>query len=112
MKLGTRHLNQFLKNINKTVGKTKNNTQMAITGKCHGCHFKKRETDNDCRHRKKGWSKKETEKDGQNVAMKETETVKERESQTFLQKGLIQYRWICRQTDTYRKSDIEKEKEK
>ena len=26
---------------NKTVGKTKNNTQMATTGKWHGYHFKK-----------------------------------------------------------------------
>ena len=49
MKVGTRHLNQFLKNINKTLGKTKNNTQMAITGKWHGCHFKNR--------RKRYWHK-------------------------------------------------------
>ena len=42
MKVGTRHQNQFLKNINKTMGKTKNNTQMAITGEWHSCHFKKK----------------------------------------------------------------------
>ena len=38
---GTGQLANLLKNINKTVGEFNITKQMTITGKWHGCHFKK-----------------------------------------------------------------------
>ena len=39
--LGTGQLDNLLKNINKTVDKFNITKQMTISGKWHGCHFKK-----------------------------------------------------------------------
>ena len=41
MILGTGQLANSLKNTSKTVGKLSSTKQMTITGKWHGCHFKK-----------------------------------------------------------------------